>query len=207
MIYNKFVNNFKVSNICCGTWNLSTSSRKFLSPENFPKGKSKELIKFAIYKGINFFDTADIYGEGKSEKILGEAVKNLREKIFIITKGGVLNRKNETNFSVSYINKKIQKSLKNLKTEYIDGYQLHNLKSSDKIGLLVKSLEKMKINGIINSIGFSSRDPFDAVKILKKYNFDFFQVSFTVFDQRILKSDIFNILKKKKMFFNYKISI
>ena len=200
MVYKKFINNFKVSNICFGAWGLSPSTKRFKSPENYSKKKSEVLINHALNKGVNFFDTADIYGEGIGEKILGEQLSGIRKKIFIITKGGIINNKNEKNFSIKYIEKKIRLSLKNLKTNYLDGYQLHNLESNDEIKKLFKFLKDYKKKKIIRSIGFSSRDPSDAIKIIKKYNFDFFQVGFSVYDRRLLNSGLLSEIKKKKIF-------
>ncbi len=200
MIYKKFVNGFKVSNICYGGWSLSPSTKNFKSPGKYSKKKTVELIQFALKKGINFFDTADIYGEGAGEKILGSQLYSIREKIFIMTKGGIVNSRNKKNFKIKYIKKKILNSLENLKTNYLDGYQLHNLTSGDNIQKLFKELTKLKKRGIIRSIGFSSRDPLDAIKIIKKYKFDFLQISFSVFDQRLISSGLLKELKKKRYF-------
>ena len=200
MIYKKFVNGFKVSNICYGAWGLSPSTKKFKSPGKYSKKKTVELIQFALKKGINFFDTADIYGEGAGEKILGSQLYGVREKIFIMTKGGIVNSKNKKNFKIKYIKKKILNSLENLKTNYLDGYQLHNLNSEDNIKKLFKELTILKKKKTIRSIGFSSRDPLDAIKVIKKYKFDFLQISFSVFDQRLITSGLLNELKKRKVF-------
>ena len=200
MIYKKFVNGFKVSNICYGAWGLSPSTKKFKSPGKYSKKKTVELIQFALKKGINFFDTADIYGEGAGEKILGSQLYGVREKIFIMTKGGIVNSKNKKNFKIKYIKKKILNSLENLKTNYLDGYQLHNLNSEDNIKKLFKELTILKKKKTIRSIGFSSRDPLDAIKVIKKYKFDFLQITFSVFDQRLITSGLLKELKKRKVF-------
>ena len=183
-----------------GTWNLSPSTKKFKSPGKFSKKKTKELIQFAIKKGINFFDTADIYGEGALEKILGSQILGIRNKTFIMTKGGIINNQNKKNFKIKYIKKKISESLENLKTNYLDGYQLHNLSSEDNISNLFKELTKLKKKKILRSIGFSSRDPLDAIKIIEKYKFDFLQVGFSVYDQRLIETGLINKLKKKNIF-------
>ena len=179
---------------------LSPSTKKFKSPGKYSKKKTEDLIKFALKKGINFFDTADIYGEGVGERILGSQLSGVRKKVFIMTKGGIVNSKNKKNFSIKYIKKKITKSLSNLKTHYIDGYQLHNLNSGDNISKIFKELTKLKKNGILRSIGFSSRDPEDAIKIIKKYNFDFLQVGFSVYDQRLISSGLLKEVKKRNLY-------
>ena len=62
-----------------------------------------------------------------------------------MTKGGIVNSENKKNFSIKYIKKKkITNSLSNLKTHYIDGYQLHNLNSGDNISKIFKELTKLK---------------------------------------------------------------
>ena len=117
-----------------------------------------------------------------------------------MTKGGIVNSENKKNFSIKYIKKKITNSLSNLKTHYIDGYQLHNLNSGDNISKIFKELTKLKKNGILRSIGFSSRDPEDAIKIIKKYNFDFLQVGFSVYDQRLISSGLLKEVKKRNLY-------
>tara|TARA_B110000008_G_scaffold205821_1_gene204461 strand:+ start:694 stop:1614 length:921 start_codon:yes stop_codon:yes gene_type:complete len=198
MKYLDFIDNTKISKICFGTWNLSPSTKKFISPNTTTPLQSINLLRFALDKGINFFDTADIYGEGIGEKIIGKAFQNLRKEIIVITKSGVLNERNDTNFSKKYIEKKIKKSLTNLNTDYLDGYQFHNITSESNIDSSYNFLTKLKKKGKIRSIGFSSRDPIDAYKILKNYNFDFLQVGFSIFDQRLLYSKILELKKKKK---------
>ena len=80
MIYKKFINDFKVSNICYGTWGLST--KKFKSPEKYSKKKTQDLIKFALKKNKFFFDTADIYGEGVGERILGSQLSGVKKSFY-----------------------------------------------------------------------------------------------------------------------------
>ena len=198
MKYSKFIGESKISKICFGTWNLSPSTKKFKSPTTTSIKDSIELLEFAYSRGINFFDTADIYGEGIGERTLGKALKNVRKKIIIITKSGILDEKDNTNFSKAYIEKKINKSIKNLQTDYLDGFQFHNVTSKDNIESSYNYLQQLKKNGKIRSIGFSSRDPFDAYKILKNYDFDFLQTGFSIFDQRLLSSKILDLKKKKR---------
>ena len=79
MKYINFIGNTKISKICFGTWNLSPSTKKFISPNTTTPKQSIDLLRFALDKGINFYDTADIYGEGIGERILGKAFKDLRK--------------------------------------------------------------------------------------------------------------------------------
>src|SRR3989442_15134317 len=86
-----------------------------------------KMVKHAIDVGINFFDTADVYSEGDSEKTLGKALKPYREQVLIATKvraktgTGV----NEIGLSRHHVKRGIQHSLENLDTKWSDFYKLH----------------------------------------------------------------------------------
>ncbi|TAJ10137.1 aldo/keto reductase [Marinilabiliaceae bacterium JC017] len=91
---------------------------------------SINAIHAAIYHGINFFDTADVYGAGHAEIILGKAIKDRRQELVIATKFGFeFDEKNREwtgiNGSTQYIREAIEGSLRRLQTDYIDLYQLH----------------------------------------------------------------------------------
>jgi aryl-alcohol dehydrogenase-like predicted oxidoreductase len=112
---------------------------------------SRQAIHAAIDAGINFFDTADIYGLGHSEKILGEAIGK-RKDIIIATKVGNVSRNNE--FTIDYSKQHIftacEQSLKRLNRDVIDYYQLHSarlqhLQQGDCIEAMNELQEKGKI--------------------------------------------------------------
>ena len=90
--------------------------------------ESKRALQKAHELGINFFDTADAYGMGHSEELIGDVLSKHRDELVIATKFGfVFNEKEITGFdgSPDYIGKAIDASLKRLKTDYIDLYQFH----------------------------------------------------------------------------------
>lgn len=90
--------------------------------------ESKKALNKAYELGINFFDTADVYGLGHSEKIIGEVFANKRDKIVLATKfGWVFNEKEMTGMegNPSFVRKALEASLKRLNTDYIDLYQFH----------------------------------------------------------------------------------
>ena len=91
--------------------------------------ESLGAIEAALDLGVNFIDTSDAYGAGYSETLLGKALKGKRDKVVLATKGGnvmVGPNRGKTDFSVSYIARVMDESLKRLQTDYIDLYQLHN---------------------------------------------------------------------------------
>lgn len=133
----------------------------------------KELIKAvntAIDNGINFFDTADVYGLGQSEANFGEAFGKRRGDVIIATKFGVRieNQKTFYDNSPDWINTALEKSLKRLNTDYIDLYQVHYRDGVTPISAVVDTLEKLKQKGYIRYYGLSNIHKND-IKELKDY--------------------------------------
>lgn len=122
----------RVSEIGFGAWTIGLNwwGKKIDDEEAI------RMLKRAYDLGINFYDTADIYGKGKSEKLIGEAFKGNRNDIIYSTKWGYdiynaeqighneLPQKHDTNF----LNYALEKSLERLQTNYLDAYSMHNPK-------------------------------------------------------------------------------
>ena len=152
-----------------GTWGIGGRDYGPISEQ-----KSIKLLKFAIKNKINFFDTAPLYGDGRSEYLIGKVIKNIkRSSIKIATKGGMLPHTgfdHKHNFSIKYLEKEIHCSLKRLNTNYIDYYLLHSpdLKkiNLNKIFLFSKYLKKKKINKKIWYIIEVAKRYFSFKKIL-----------------------------------------
>ncbi len=115
-------------------------------------------IQKAIDSGISFFDTADVYGLGRSEENLGKFLGTKRKKISIITKFGVrfVNGVRYFDNSPKWIEKALSNSLKRLKTDYIDIYQLHYWDEITDLNDIISYLQKVKDKGIIRAYGFSN---------------------------------------------------
>lgn len=123
----------KLSQISLGTMRIVSRHVDENGNKSY-SGKSVEeveaLIKGAVDLGINLFDTADIYGHGLSEKLIGDVLERnpgLREKMIIQTKCGVVSTEEERNYNFDgdYIIKCVDASLERLKTDYIDIFLLH----------------------------------------------------------------------------------
>ena len=118
----------KVSRICLGCMGFGDAERWIhkwaLNEEN-----SRPIIKKALELGINFFDTANVYSIGRSEEILGPALKDFanRDEVVIATKvhGKMHDGPNGSGLSRKAILSEIDKSLKRLGTDYVDLYQIH----------------------------------------------------------------------------------
>ena len=135
--------------------------------------ESIRTIHKALEFGINVFDTADVYGLGHSEEILGQALKGRREEVIIATKfGSVFDPEKRIsggkNVSPEYIHKAVDASLGRLQTDYIDIYQLHNSGQDPKRALGVRdTLEELVEMNKIRYYGWSTDDPYRVEEFAK----------------------------------------
>lgn len=129
-----------------------------------------DTINVAIDNGLNFFDTSDTYGLGQSEITLGKGLGNRRKDVVIQTKFGVRygNGKSTYDNSPEYIQEALEKSLKNLGTDYVDVYVIHYRDGKTPIGDVVNKLDELKQQGKIRYYGLSNYHG-DEVKELIPY--------------------------------------
>lgn len=169
MEYIRFGNTgMKVSRICLGTMTYGKRSDrwKWVLEED----ESKPFIKKALELGINFFDTADMYSYGASEEILGNALKEYsrREEVVIATK--VFNQMssdpNDKGLSRKHIMKSIDLSLKRLKTDYVDLYQIHRWDYTTSVEETLEALNDIVRSGKALYIGASSMYSWQFAKSL-----------------------------------------
>lgn len=143
----------KVSRICMGGCPLGGYG--------WGKVQEQELIGTvyeALEQGINFFDTADTYGLGQSEKLLGRALREHRKEVVIATKFGVRIENGRTFYDNSsrWIKTALEASLRRLGTDYVDLYQVHYRDGETPIGEVVQTLEEIKEKGYIRYYGLSN---------------------------------------------------
>ena len=185
---------WKVSEIGLGCWQIGWCWGDISETD------SRALLKEALSQGINFFDTSDMYGDGRSEKFIGELIKSTKEKIYVTTKLGRRTRGTSYNkgFKEQYMEEFVDRSLKNLGIECLDLVQLHcppfdkiiNQKTHDIMNNLVKK-------GKIANYGVSVHTISDAMEAIKFKNVKSIQIVFNIFRQR--PAEIFFAEAKKKM--------
>jgi len=147
---------------------------------------SVAAVQKAVELGCNFFDTADAYGHGHSEELLGQALRGQRDKVFIATKvgGDFYHGAPRMNFSPDYIEFALGKSCERLQTDYIDLYQLHNPPVQlVKNGILFRALEVLKEKGRIHHFGISIHDPQEGLLAMKTGPPETIQVVFNILRQ------------------------
>ncbi len=148
----------KVSRICLGCMTYGSSSwRQWVLNEE----EGRPFIKQAIEQGINFFDTADMYSLGKSEEVLGRALKDFgpsRDKLVIATKVffPLGDDPNQKGLSRKHIMHAIDDSLRRLGTDYVDLYQIHRFDYETPIEETLVALHDVVKSGKARYIGASS---------------------------------------------------
>ncbi|MBZ5675743.1 MAG: aldo/keto reductase [Acidobacteriia bacterium] len=114
------------------------------------------VVTAAIEAGINFFDTADIYGGGQSEEYLGRALKGRRDKVLIATKFGMKMADGKEGAKPAYIRQAAEDSLRRLGTDHIDLYQIHKPDASTPIADTLGALDELVKAGKVREIGCSN---------------------------------------------------
>lgn len=155
MIYRKLPGtNMNISVLGYGGWGAGIKGWR-----NVSEKKVRESIIKAYKCGINFFDTAPIYGCGKSEEILGEELLPVRKDIFIASKCGLIQHENgivEHSLEPDNILREIEGSLKRLKTDYIDLYQIHFPDKKTPIDKVFSVMQKLQQEKLIRHFGVSN---------------------------------------------------
>ncbi|MEI7422322.1 MAG: aldo/keto reductase [Prolixibacteraceae bacterium] len=169
MEYVRFGNTgMKVSKICLGTMTYGRPTERW--PWALEEEQSRPFIKKALETGINFFDTADVYSLGASEEVVGSALKDFakRDEIVLATKvyNPMSSDPNDSGLSRKHIMSSIDKSLKRLKTDYVDLYQIHRWDYETPIEETMEALHDVVKAGKARYIGASSMHAWQFAKAL-----------------------------------------
>jgi aryl-alcohol dehydrogenase-like predicted oxidoreductase len=123
---------------------------------------TRDVIDAAITSGINFFDTSDTYGKTRSEEFIGRALEGRRESVIIATKFGKPVDAMRTGAKPAYVHQACNDSLRRLRTDYIDLYQLHAPDRTVPIADTLGALNELVVAGKVREIGCSN---FSAAQI------------------------------------------
>lgn len=141
------------------------------------KGEAINILRYAYENGINFFDTSDKYGN--AEELLGEFFSKIRDKVIIATKCG-LTDDGDRNFSISYIESCLENSLRRLRTDYIDIFQLAKPDVGDVTDKLLLFFERKIKEGKIKYFGISVAGDDDGQVYLAKKTIKSFQIFYNL---------------------------
>ncbi|MBL7664836.1 MAG: aldo/keto reductase [Bacteriovoracaceae bacterium] len=165
--------------------------------------ESEKLLKAALERGINFFDTAPIYGFGLSEQRLGKAFKKMRDKVILVSKCGVTwheNKRVDMNNSAKVTQKMLEQSLRDLQTDYIDLYMVHWPDARVDIRETVEVLAKAQMQNKIRYIGLCNTFEEDYHKASEVAEISVFQSEFSL-TQSAVESNLFPLCEKNNIGF------
>ena len=186
---------WKVSEIGLGCWQIGWCWGDISEKD------SREILKEALNNGVNFFDTSDMYGDGRSERFIGELIKSTSEKIYVTTKLGRRTRGTnyEKGFKEKYMEEFVDRSLINLGIESIDLVQLH-CPPSESISNkeMYEIMDGLVAKGKIQHYGISVHKVSDALEAISFSNIKSVQIVFNIFRQKPIEK-LFIEAKKKKI--------
>ena len=160
-----------VSELCLGTMTFGGGEGMWKQIGALDQGAAERLVGRAIDSGVNFFDTADVYAEGLSEQITGQALRNLkvpRESVVVATKGyGTTGPgMNERGLSRAHLIDACKASLKRLQLDHVDLYQVHGFDPATPIEETMRALDTLVQHGHVRYVGVSNWAAWQIAKAL-----------------------------------------
>lgn len=198
-----------VSTVCLGTMTFGKSEGLYEFIAGVDQKTADDLVKTAFEDGVNFFDTADAYSLGESERLLGQSLKNLkisRKDVVIASKvtTRVGQGRNDVGASRGHIMDSIDGSLQRLQTDYLDLYQIHANDPLTPIEETLRALDTLVTHGKVRYVGVSN---WQAWKIARSIGiaesrgltrFDTLQAYYSIAG-RDLEREIVPLLEAEKM--------
>lgn len=181
-----------VSEIGFGTWGIGGTHNGAVGYGPTDDRDSVAALRRAFECGVTFYDTADLYGHGHSERLLGQALGGVRSRICIATKAGFLDTDGRQDFSAVRLQRSLTASLERLGTDYVDLFQLHSppLALLQEDPEIVRTLHAFRSRGLTRLVGISARSPDEALAIASEFEVDALQVNFNLTDQRALQNGL-----------------
>jgi len=166
------------------------------------KDQGAETFATALNEGVTFFDTAPIYGFGLSEKMIGENLSQFRNRIIIATKCGLTFSEGKVGHNLSYdsVLHECEESLKRLKTDYIDLYQIHWPDTGTPLKETVKALERLLQEKVIRHIGICNYPLPELEKISGLIKVETVQYEYNYL-QHELADSVMNFVEDKNLHF------
>jgi diketogulonate reductase-like aldo/keto reductase len=179
----------EISALGMGTWGIGG----FSSPSGAHVSQELEALRLGMDLGMKFIDTAEIYARGHSEEVVGEAVAGQRDQVFIATKVSAEHLRYEE------VLRAAERSLKRLKTNRIDLYQIHWPNPRIPISETMRAMEKLVDDGRVRFVGvsnFSVAEMREAQSALSKHGLHANQVEYSLTD-RSIEADVLPYCQKE----------
>lgn len=184
----------KISELSFGTWAIGGAWGKTNDKE------SLEGLARAIDAGVNFFDTADVYGDGHSEELLAKATKGKEDKIYIATKFGRADDfRDPANYSYESVSNYVENSLRRLQRDQLDLIQIHCPPIEIiRDGSVFEVLDKLQEQGKIRHYGVSVETVEEGLVSMENPNVATLQVIFNILRQKPI-DELFPVAKEKNV--------
>lgn len=184
---------FYISEIGLGCWQLGADWGKEIN-----KAQAFDILNEAVNNGINFFDTADVYGDGRSETLIGDFLKSSSHDVKIATKFGRTANVFPDNYTEQNLRNCVEQSLKRLRVDCLDVLQLHCIPTKVlKDGAIFNWLRTLKREGKIAHFGASVESVAQGLICLEQEDLQSLQVIFNIFRQKLAKELLPKAAKKK----------
>ena len=180
-----------VSEIGMGTWELG--GREW---GDIGETDAVDLLRYAFESGVTYYDTADQYGGGRAERLLGEAFSALGDRVVIATKlgyeldsdGWISQGWEHPSFNVSpdYIRSAVEGSLTRLKRDVIDIYQFHGPPSASEWDDAFGTMENLKAEGKIRFYGMGLGSEADALKAMEETGISSLMLTYNILTQEMV---------------------
>ena len=159
---------FKVPVLSLGTGTFGGGTEFFKAWGSTDAAAASRLVDICLDAGLNMFDSADVYSKGLAEEILGQAIKGRRDQVILSTKGSFRMGPgpNDLGSSRSYLTRAVEASLRRLRTDYIDLYQLHGFDAQTPVEEVLQTLDGLVRAGKIRYIGCSNFSGWHLMKSL-----------------------------------------
>ncbi|WP_294312968.1 aldo/keto reductase [uncultured Chryseobacterium sp.] len=176
----------------------------FEEADTYGKSDEKEAIA-TIHRsfelGGNFLDTADLYGPLKNEQLIAKAVENQRDRYIIATKfGWEIDDQNKITWAINgtkeYVKKAVERSLKNLKTDYIDLYYMHRLDKNTPVEETVGAMSELVQEGKVKFIGLSEVSSETVKKAHQIHPITAVQSEFSLFERTVEEKGVLKTLRE-----------
>jgi aryl-alcohol dehydrogenase-like predicted oxidoreductase len=212
MRYNQLGNTgLFVSELCLGTMTFgeNQAGAVWSAVAGLDQDAADKIVERSLAAGVNFIDTANVYSQGRSEHILGQAIKNLgvpRKDVVIATKfhGQMGDKPNDRGASRGHIMDSVEQSLERLQMDHIDLYQIHGTDTVTPIDETLRALDDLVSRGLVRYIGLSNWAAWRMAKALgiserKGYaRFETVQAYYSIAG-RDLERDIVPLMQEEKL--------
>lgn len=184
-----------VSEIGFGAWGIGGRTAGATSYGATDDTVSRRALAVALDRGITFFDTAPAYGDGHSERLIGEAVRGRRDRVVIATKAGLPGFGAPPDFSPAALRASLEGSLRRLGTDHVDLLQLHNpsLRDLRVRPEILEALEGFRRAGLARAVGLSLKSPADGPPAIHAFAVRQLQVNLNMLDLRALDVGLLDV--------------